>query len=286
MNTDNTPSDAVPLLDIQNLRISFKTPFGMTQAVRGVNLRMGRERIAVVGESGSGKSVSFRALLGLLPGSSTVEADCLALEGEDLLAMGPRQMRKTRGGRIGMVVQDPKQGLDPTKTIGAQITEMLRLHGKCNTSGMKARVQELLADVHIRDPKRVADAYPHQLSGGMAQRAMLAMILSAEPDLLIADEATSALDAVVRHRILDLIDEQVRLRGMGLVLISHDLDLVGGYADRILVMYAGRVMEELDGSRLNQAQHPYTQGLLACRPSLDHPGGELPVLQRDPKWLQ
>lgn len=286
MSTERTPSDPAPLLDIQNLRISFKTPFGMTQAVRGVNLRMGRERIAVVGESGSGKSVSFRALLGLLPGSTTVEADRLELQGENLLAMGPRQMRKTRGGRIGMVVQDPKQGLDPAKQIGAQITEMLRLHGKCKTREAKARVQDLLADVHIRDPKRVAESYPHQLSGGMAQRAMLAMILSAEPDLLIADEATSALDAVVRHRILDLIDEQVRLRGMGLVLISHDLDLVGGYADRILVMYAGRVMEELEGSRLNQAQHPYTQGLLACRPSLDHPGGELPVLQRDPKWLQ
>ena len=286
MSTERTPSDPAPLLDIQNLRIGFKTPFGMTQAVRGVNLRMGRERIAVVGESGSGKSVSFRALLGLLPGSTTVEADRLELQGENLLAMGPRQMRKTRGGRIGMVVQDPKQGLDPTKTIGAQITEMLRLHGKCKTREAKARVQDLLADVHIRDPRRVAESYPHQLSGGMAQRAMLAMILSAEPDLLIADEATSALDAVVRHRILDLIDEQVRLRGMGLVLISHDLDLVGGYADRILVMYAGRVMEELEGSRLSQAQHPYTQGLLACRPSIDHPGGELPVLQRDPKWLQ
>ncbi len=286
MSTERTPTDPAPLLDIQNLRISFKTPFGMTQAVRGVNLRMGRERIAVVGESGSGKSVSFRALLGLLPGSTTVEADRLELQGENLLAMGPRQMRKTRGGRIGMVVQDPKQGLDPAKTIGAQITEMLRLHGKCKTREAKARVQDLLADVHIRDPRRVAESYPHQLSGGMAQRAMLAMILSAEPDLLIADEATSALDAVVRHRILDLIDEQVRLRGMGLVLISHDLDLVGGYADRILVMYAGRVMEELEGSRLSQAQHPYTQGLLACRPSIDHPGGELPVLQRDPKWLQ
>ena len=286
MSTERTPSDPAPLLDIQNLRIGFKTPFGMTQAVRGVNLRMGRERIAVVGESGSGKSVSFRALLGLLPGSTTVEADRLELQGENLLAMGSWQMRKTRGGRIGMVVQDPKQGLDPAKKIGAQITEMLRLHGKCKTREAKARVQELLADVHIRDPKRVAESYPHQLSGGMAQRAMLAMILSAEPDLLIADEATSALDAVVRHRILDLIDEQVRLRGMGLVLISHDLDLVGGYADRILVMYAGRVMEELKGSRLNQAQHPYTQGLLACRPSIDHPGGELPVLQRDPKWLQ
>lgn len=286
MGTAHTPSDAAPLLEIQNLRIGFRTPIGIAQAVRGINLCMGRERIAVVGESGSGKSVSFRALLGLLPGSAVIEADRLALQGEDLLAKSARQMRAVRGGRIGMVVQDPKQGLDPSKKIGAQITEMLRLHGKCKASGAKARVHELLADVHIRDPRRVADSYPHQLSGGMAQRVMLAMILSAEPDLLIADEATSALDAVVRHRILDLIDEQVRMRGMGLVLISHDLDLVGGYADRVLVMYAGRVMEELESARLDHARHPYTQGLLACRPSLDHPGDELPVLQRDPEWLQ
>ncbi|MBY4596343.1 ABC transporter ATP-binding protein [Ottowia caeni] len=274
------------LLEIQNLRISFDTPQGRQEAVRGVNLTMGRERIAVVGESGSGKSISFRSLLGLLPASATVHADRLSLQGDDLLALGPRALRAIRGKRIGMVVQDPKQGLDPLMTIGKQLAEMLRLCGKVPRTGVQQRVRELLAEVHIRDPKRVAELYPHEVSGGMAQRAMLAMMLSAEPDLLIADEATSALDAVVRHRILDLIDEQVRMRGMGLVLISHDLDLVAGYADRILVMYGGRVMEELQGGQMADAKHSYTRGLLACRPSLDHPGRELPVLNREASWLQ
>lgn len=278
---DNT----TPLLEIQNLRVSFDTPQGRHEAVRGVNLTMGRERIAVVGESGSGKSISFRSLLGLLPASATVRADRLSLQGDDLLALSPRALRAIRGKRIGMVVQDPKQGLDPLMTIGKQLAEMLILCGKVPRTGLQQRVRELLAEVHIRDPKRVAELYPHEVSGGMAQRAMLAMMLSAEPDLLIADEATSALDAVVRHRILDLIDEQVRMRGMGLVLISHDLDLVAGYADRILVMYGGRVMEELQGGQMADARHAYTRGLLACRPSLDHPGRELPVLNREASWL-
>lgn len=278
---DNT----TPLLEIQNLRVSFDTPQGRHEAVRGVNLTMGRERIAVVGESGSGKSISFRSLLGLLPASATVSADRLSLQGDDLLALSPRALRAIRGKRIGMVVQDPKQGLDPLMTIGKQLAEMLILCGKVPRTGLQQRVRELLAEVHIRDPKRVAELYPHEVSGGMAQRAMLAMMLSAEPDLLIADEATSALDAVVRHRILDLIDEQVRMRGMGLVLISHDLDLVAGYADRILVMYGGRVMEELQGGQMADARHAYTRGLLACRPSLDHPGRELPVLNREASWL-
>jgi peptide/nickel transport system ATP-binding protein len=277
---------ATALLDIRDLRIAFATPQGRVEAVRGVNLRMGRERVAVVGESGSGKSVCFRALLGLLPASATVSAGRLRLRGEDVLTLAPRALRALRGKRVGMVVQDPRQGLDPLMTIGRQLADMLRLHGKAPRRDRMRRVHELLADMHIRDPERVARLYPHEVSGGMAQRAMLAMMLSAEPDLLIADEATSALDAVVRHRILDLIDEQVRRRGMGLVLISHDLDLVAGYADRVLVMFAGRVVEELEAHRMHTATHPYTRGLLACRPSLNHPGGELPVLQREAAWAQ
>ena len=285
MNNTNS-GHAAPLLEIENLRIGFPTANGHTEAVRGISLRMDRERVAVVGESGSGKSITFRSLLGLLPATATVRADRMCLQGQNLLSLGPRAMRSIRGRRIGMVVQDPKQGLDPLMTIGRQLVEMLRLHNKAPRAGVHHRAQELLNEVHIRDPKRVMGLYPHEVSGGMAQRAMLAMILSAEPDLLIADEATSALDAVVRHRILDLIEEQVRLRGMGLVLISHDLDLVARYADRILVMYAGRIMEELRGNEMNAARHPYTRGLLACRPSLDHPGRELPVLQREASWLQ
>jgi peptide/nickel transport system ATP-binding protein len=275
-----------PLLEIDNLRIAFATAQGTTEAVRGVSLRMGRERLAVVGESGSGKSITFRSLLGLLPVSATVQADCMRLNGQSLQGLNAQELRQLRGRRIGMVVQDPRQGLDPLMTIGKQLSEMLRLHGKIPRQGAHQRVRELLAEVHIRDPDRVIDLYPHQVSGGMAQRAMLAMMLSAEPDLLIADEATSALDAVVRHHMLDLIDEQVRLRGMGLILISHDLDLVAGYADRVMVMYAGRVMEELPAQGMSAAAtHPYTRGLMACRPSLGHLGATLPTLQRDPSWL-
>ena len=284
--TTQVTAAAVPLLEIANLRISFGRAAGPVEVVKGVNLRMGRERVAVVGESGSGKSVTFRALLGLLGGRALVRADRLHFKGEDLRGLDAGALRAMRGSRIGMVIQDPRQGFDPVMTIGDQLIEMLRLHGKLPRRGQVTRMHEMLADVHIREPKRVAGLYPHQVSGGMAQRAMLAMMLSAEPELLIADEATSALDAVVRHRILDLIDEQVRLRSMGLILISHDLDLVAQYADRVVVMYAGRVMEEIttDGGSL-QATHPYSRGLIASRPTLEHLGGDLPVLQREAAWL-
>lgn len=286
MNTSSLASPAdEPLLDIQNLRISFATSQGRTEAVRGINLRMGRERVAVVGESGSGKSITFRSLLGLLPGSAHITADRFHLKGSNLLNLNARALRAVRGERIGMVVQDPRQGFDPLMTIGKQLIEMLRLHGKAPRARLKTRMLELLDEVHIREPGRVAELYPHQVSGGMAQRAMLAMMLCAEPELLIADEVTSALDAVVRHRMLELIDEQVRLRGMGLVLISHDLDLVAKYADRVIVMYAGRIMEELPASDLAQATHPYTRGLMACRPSLDNLGSPLPTMNREASWL-
>ncbi len=286
IETRATAPAAVPLLELDNLRVSFPGASSRVEVVRGVSLRLGRERLAVVGESGSGKSVTFRSLLGLLPDSAEVKADCMRLNGQSLLGLNARELRALRGRRIGMVIQDPRQGLDPLMTMGQQMAEMLRLHDKAPRQGLLGRVHELLADVHIREPQRVAKLYPHQVSGGMAQRVMLAMMLSAEPELLIADEATSALDAVVRHHILDLIDEQVRLRGMGLILISHDLDLVANYADRVMVMYAGRVMEELstNGGHLTPT-HPYTQGLMASRPSLQHLGEDLPVLKRDPAWL-
>ena len=284
---EKSPSYDQPLLEIEQLCVSAKSAQGRTEIVKGLNLRLGRERLAVVGESGSGKSMTFRSLLGLVPSNIQVEAASIKLMGQRIDHLDAKGLRRLRGSQIGMVVQDPRQGFDPCQTIGAQIVEMLKCHGKGNSANLKAKVHELLADVHIRDPRQVADLYPHQVSGGMAQRAMLAMVLSAEPKLLIADEATSALDAVVRYRILELIDEQVKLRGMGLVLISHDLTLVGRYADRVAVMYAGRVMEELtcDGSVM-QPKHPYTQGLMACRPSVRHLHQSLPVLIRDPSWIQ
>lgn len=272
-----------PLLEVDNLCVAFHGPAGPVQAVRGVSLSLGRERLAVVGESGSGKSVSFRALLGLLPSSSAVSGQA-RFAGAPLLGLEEKQLVALRGRRIGMIVQDPRQGLNPQRDVGAQLQEMLRWHWPLSRAQARNRALELLADVDIREPQRVMTLYPHQLSGGMGQRVMIAMVLAGEPDLLIADEATSALDSVVRGTILDLIDRQVRQRNMGLVLISHDLDLVAGFADRILVMYAGKVVEELAGGAIHTARHPYSRGLLACRPSLDSIGQDLPTLQRDPAW--
>lgn len=272
-----------PLLEVDNLCVAFHGPAGPVQAVRGVSLSLGRERLAVVGESGSGKSVSFRALLGLLPSSSAVSGQA-RFAGAPLLGLEEKQLVALRGRRIGMIVQDPRQGLNPQRDVGAQLQEMLRWHWPLSRAQARNRALELLADVDIREPQRVMTLYPHQLSGGMGQRVMIAMVLAGEPDLLIADEATSALDSVVRGTILDLIDRQVRQRNMGLVLISHDLDLVAGFADRILVMYAGKVVEELAGGAIHTASHPYSRGLLACRPSLDSIGQDLPTLQRDPAW--
>jgi peptide/nickel transport system ATP-binding protein len=271
------------LLEVQDLHVQFPGPNGPCPAVRGVSFSMGRERLAVVGESGSGKSVSLRALLGLLPGQAQISGRAW-FNGEALLGLPEQQLTQLRGRRIGMIVQDPKQALNPQQPVLKQLVEMLRWHWPLSRRQAASRALELLAEVDIREPQRVAALYPHQLSGGMGQRVMIAMVLAGEPDLLIADEATSALDSIVRRTILDLIDRQVRQRNMGLVLISHDLDLVAHFADRVLVMYAGRVVEELAGAAVHQAQHPYSQGLLACRPHLTSAGQALPTLTRDPAW--
>ncbi|MET0745126.1 MAG: ABC transporter ATP-binding protein [Microvirga sp.] len=280
------------LLDIRNLGVAFRTESGDLPAVRDVSFALGRERLAIVGESGSGKSTIMRALLGLLPANATVTAERARFTAEDgqvdLLKLGPNGLRRIRGRQIAMVVQDPKQGLNPSQRIGRQVEEMIRLHRPTiRRSELRDRAVEALADVHIHRPGTVIDLLPHQVSGGMAQRVMIAMMLAGSPKVLIADEATSALDAVVQHRILELIETKVRQLGMGLILISHDLDLVGRYADRILVMYRGRVLERLEGvDPLSGAAHPYTKGLLACRPKAGDFGQFLPTLERDPAWLR
>lgn len=278
-------TEPIPLLDIQNLKVGFRTAGGYVEAVQGVSFTLGRERLAIVGESGSGKSMTVRALLGLAGHNASVTAKQARFCNIDLLSLSSRQFSALRGRRIAMVVQDPKHGLNPVQTTGRQIAEMLQLHQLVGRSDMRNAVETLLDEVHIRDPRKVFDLYPHELSGGMAQRVMIAMMLAGGPDILIADEATSALDAVVQRRILALINEQVLLRGMGLILISHDLDLVSEFSDHILVMYAGRVVETLTSDQgYKIAQHPYTRGLIACVPSLDDPGRCLPVLTRDPHW--
>ncbi|MGG5811570.1 ABC transporter ATP-binding protein [Falsiroseomonas sp. CW058] len=275
-----------PLLEVEDLRITFPTPTGPFQAVRGVSFALGRERLGIVGESGSGKSLTGRAILRLLPPSARLEAKRLAFAGTDLLTASPRALRGIRGARISLVLQDPKYSLNPVMTVGAQIAEAARIHGRLSAREARERALAMLEAVRIRDPARVFGLYPHEVSGGMGQRIMIAMMLVPEPDLLIADEPTSALDVTVQMQVLAILDDLVARRGMGLIFISHDLDLVASFCDRVLVMYAGRVVEERAARDLAGATHPYTQGLLRSLPRLDDDRAELPVLSRDPAWRE
>jgi len=274
--------------------VDFATPKGLVHAVRGVSFSLGREKLGVVGESGSGKSVTGRAILKLVRPPGRVSAKRLSFDGIDLLACDERAMREIRGRRISMVMQDPKFSLNPVMTVGAQIAEAYRLHEQASAAEAKRRALEMLEAVRIRDPERVYRAYPHEVSGGMGQRIMIAMMLIPDPDLLIADEPTSALDVTVQLQVLAILDDLVTQRGMGLIFISHDLNLVASFCDRVLIMYGGRVLEVCDAKRLSEAQHPYTRGLLDCLPRIEvgkEPGGkaggpaDLPVLHRDPAWL-
>lgn len=275
-----------PLIDIENLRVTFRTRAGPHEALRGVSLRMGREKVGVVGESGSGKSLTGKALLGLVPSHAKVTADRLAFDGQDLMRMAPRALRRIRGRRIGLVMQDPKYCLNPVLSVGKQLCEAGLAGGIPTLAKARASALETLRQVQINDPERVMRIYPHELSGGMAQRVMMAMMVVAEPDLLIADEPTSALDVTVQLEVLALLDRLIEARGMGLIFISHDLRLVSQFCDRVVVMYAGRVVETLRASELDRARHPYTRGLMECLPEIDHiPGTRLKVLERQESWL-
>jgi len=273
------------LLDIDDLRVAYpRREGGWNEVVRGVSFTLGRERLAIVGESGSGKSQTGRAILGLTAPGGRVSATRLAFDGIDLLHCPAAQRRRLRGSRIAMVLQDPKYSLNPVLTIGEQIVETLRAHRRVSAREARERALAALAAVQIDNPARVARLHPHEVSGGMGQRAMIAMMLIAEPDLLIADEPTSALDVTVQLEVLRILDTLVAERGMSLVFISHDLRLVASFCDRVLVMYAGRVVETLDSGRLDQAQHPYTQGLLNCLPQLGARRHPLPTLERQAHW--
>jgi peptide/nickel transport system ATP-binding protein len=275
-----------PLLEVEDLRISFATPTGRFEAVRGVSFSLGRERLGIVGESGSGKSLTGRAIMRLLPQAARMEANRLSFDGIDLLSASARQLRGIRGARISLVLQDPKYSLNPVMTVGQQIAEAARIHGRLSAGEAGRKALEMLEAVRIRDPERVMRLYPHEVSGGMGQRIMIAMMLVPEPDLLIADDPTSALDVTVQMQVLAILDDLVAKRGMGLIFISHDLDLVGSFCDRVLVMYAGRVMEERAARDLAGATHPYTQGLLRSLPRIADDRAELPTLSRDPAWLE
>lgn len=274
-----------PLLEVEGLNIHFATASGPFHAVRDLGFSMGREKVGIVGESGSGKSLTGRALLRLLPPAARTDARRLTFDGLDLRTLPEPAMRALRGRRMAMVMQDPRYALNPVMTVGAQIAESCRVAGVARRHTRKA-VLDLLASVHIRDPERVYGLYPHEVSGGMGQRVMIAMMLAAGPDLLIADEPTSALDVTVQLQVLAILDELVTQRGMGLLFISHDLELVSRFCDRILVMYRGRIVDQCRASALSRSTHPYTQGLLASMPRVDQPRDWLPVLTRDPRWLE
>ncbi|MDF2231795.1 ABC transporter ATP-binding protein [Albimonas sp. CAU 1670] len=274
-----------PLVEVEDLHVSFRTPHGMVEAVRGVSFTLGRERLGIVGESGSGKSQTGRAILGLTARNGRIDAKKMTFDGIDLLNASRRTLRRIRGARISMIMQDPRFSLNPVVKVGEQIAEAYAIHAKVGARVARRRALEMLETVQIREPEKVFNLYPHQVSGGMGQRVMIAMMLIPEPDVLIADEPTSALDVTVQMQVLALLDDMVRERGMGLVLISHDLHLVASFCDRVIVMYGGRIMEVLEAGRLHEAQHPYTRGLLNCLPSLEHRQEMLPVLDRDPAWL-
>lgn len=274
-------TDTQPILTVKNLSIYYQ---GSDEpAVRNVSFTLGRERLGIVGESGSGKSTVGRAILKLLP-TARITADQMQFEDVDLLNASERQMLKVRGRRMTMILQDPKFSLNPIQRCGAQMSEAYRTHFRCTKAEARAKTVRMLEAVQIRDPERVYDLYPHEISGGMGQRVMIAMMLLTDPDLVIADEPTSALDVTVRLNVLNILDGLVRDKGIGLITISHDLNLVRNYCDRVLIMYAGQVVEELAARDLDRATHPYTRGLLAAQPRIGGTRAPLPILERQDDW--
>ncbi|WP_176086706.1 ABC transporter ATP-binding protein [Martelella sp. HB161492] len=270
------------LLEVEDLSIHYRgTP---EPAVRHVSFTLGRERLGIVGESGSGKSTVGRALLKLLP-TADITAKHMRFGQTDLLAASERAMLKIRGAHMSMILQDPKFSLNPIQRCGDQVAEAFRTHVHCSKADAHAKAIAMLEAVQIRDPERVYELYPHEVSGGMGQRIMIAMMLLTDPDLVIADEPTSALDVTVRLQVLKILDDLVREKGIGLIMISHDLNLVRNFCDRVLIMYAGRVVETLAAADLDRAQHPYTRGLLAAQPRIGGARTPLPVLHRQNSWL-
>jgi dipeptide transport system ATP-binding protein len=258
------PGVGAPLLQARNLRVAF----GGFTAVDGVDLDVAEgELLGIVGESGSGKSVSMMALMGLIDPPGVVQADALRFAGQELLALGPAQRRRLVGKDIAMVFQDALNSLNPSHTVGAQVAEVLRVHLGLRGAALDARVLELFERVEIPAAKSRLSSYPHQLSGGMNQRVMIAMALACEPRLLIADEPTTALDVTIQAQVMDLLRRLQREQGLALVLITHDLAVVAEMARRVAVMYAGQVVEEgLAEELFERPRHPYTAALLAALP--------------------
>jgi peptide/nickel transport system ATP-binding protein len=267
-----------PLLSVENLSIRAA---GARAIVDAISFQVGTERVALVGESGSGKSLTARAVMGLLPSSLSVSAERLEFDGLDLRHLTPRQWKSLRGSAIALVLQDPRHALNPVLNVGRQIDEAIRLHRKMSAAERRDRIFDMLEAVGLAAPQRVINAYPHQLSGGMGQRVMLAIMLINGPRLLIADEPTSALDAALRDQALELMTRLVETRRMGMLLISHDLQQVTRYCQRALVMYQGRLVEECAATALAGSNHAYTRALWSCRPSGSTYRTRLPVPERN-----
>lgn len=265
-----------PILKVSNLSVRFGR--ASVNAVNGVSFELGAERLGVVGESGSGKSTVGRALMRLLPPVATVRADLLDFEGAPLLTRSERVMRGLRGNQLALIMQDPRYSLNPVLPVGKQVAEAATLHLNIGRKAAYERAKEMLSRVRIADVERTMALYPHQISGGMGQRVMIAMMLLAKPRLVIADEPTSALDVSVRGDVLRLLDDMVLENNSGLILISHDIRMVAAFCERILVMYKGAVVETL--TKLEDAQHPYTRGLIAAMPDPRKPVRRLQVLDR------
>jgi peptide/nickel transport system ATP-binding protein len=263
------------VLDVRNLRVSFPGSAGTRFfPVDGVSFQLERgETLALVGESGCGKSLTSLALLQLVPSPGRIEADSVIRLGDtDVLALRGEALRRIRGRRVGMIFQDPMTSLNPVFTVGDQIAEAILAHLKMPRSKARERALQLLQEVGIPDPGQRLDAYPHQLSGGMRQRVMIAIALAAEPEILVADEPTTALDVTVQAQILEVLDSLRSSRGMAVLLITHDLGIVAGRADRVAVMYAGQIVEQSSTAELfANPSHPYTQGLFASVPRVSGP---------------
>ncbi|MGB0617848.1 MAG: ABC transporter ATP-binding protein [Myxococcota bacterium] len=268
------------LLEVRDLRTAFPSASGLLPVVDGVSFDLNRgEVLALVGESGSGKSMSALSTMRLVPKPGRVIEGSVRLDGTELLALPVTEMRKIRGGRMSMIFQEPMTCLNPVVRVGEQVIEAIQLHEDVSTADARERTRELFVEVGIPDPEARLDAHPHQLSGGLKQRVMIAMALSTRPEILIADEPTTALDVTVQAQILSLLRDLQRNRNAAILLITHDLGIVNELADRVAVMYAGRLVEVADRrSLLSDPRHPYTQGLLRSIPALATPGEALPEI--------
>ena len=283
-----TPAEVRPLLEVTGLNVNFRTDDGPVQAVRGVDFSVEPGKVlAIVGESGSGKSVTAMSILKLLPPSATVEGSIL-FDGEDLLATKPGRMRQIRGGEIAMIFQDPLTALNPVYKVGHQIVEMIQVHRKVSKAAARKRAIEMLDIVGIPQADKRIDQYTHEFSGGMRQRAMIAMALSCDPKLVIADEPTTALDVTVQAQVLEVLVDLAERLNTAVVLITHDLGVVAGMADRVTVMYAGRMVESGSVDDVfDDTAHPYTSGLLSSLPRLDSDDDEplVPIGGQPPSML-